>query len=546
MWKTAAASRLVIVAAGVWPLAGWRTGGPPTFSLAAGVQGGAAAQSSEVRGIVMNAATNQPLARALVQVDRQSMLTGHDGRFEFSGLGVPFVFAQVRKPGFYGTDDASQTATAMLPVGSGEDVTIRLTPEALITGTLTPSGGQGGGEGLPRIFVEALRLQQDEYGTQWTLGGQTSSNDDGGFRLTVPPGDYIVETQYATARTTGQPGGRDVVLPLLAGGGAGGAPVPMHVAAGTETRLDLRPALRPAHAVHIKLGNQTEGGRPQLQARMSNGMSFNLLSRPTEGADEMVAMLPRGTFTLIGQQVGPQTAEGASRYGETRVTVADHDVEGVLLNLTATPQIAVEVAVDPAITSDNAPTVQQLGLSLYRTDAAPSAMNQSVYLGQHRGATTVTATLMPGHYRLHAQGGGPWFVESAILGGTDLLTQDLVVEAGSSAEPLRLVVSNQTGTLRATAKLGGTPGTCWVYLIATSPAAAPVLSAMTGPDGSLTRGFVPPGSYRVVASERRLSGRLTDSAVQAKFAPYVQTVTVAAGDTVSVDLAAIPASEMKP
>jgi hypothetical protein len=507
------------------------------------MQTDAGAQSSEIRGIVVNAATNQPLARALVQVDRQSVLTGHDGRFAFAGIDQPFVIARVRKPGFYGNEDASQTATAMVPVGSGDEVTIRLTPEALITGTLYTPSSEGGGEGLPRIFVQALRLQQDEYGTQWTPQGQTFSNEDGGFRLAVPPGDYIVETQYATERNSGHPGGREVILPLLAGGGgAGGSPVPMHVAAGTETRLDLRPIVRTAHAVHIKLGNQVDGGRPQLQARMSNGMSFSLLARPTEGSDEMVVMLPRGTFTLVGQQ----TTDGASRYGETRVTVADHDVEGVVLNLTSTPQIAVEVAVDPAITSDNPPAVQQLGLSFYRTDAVPSAMNQSVYLGFHRGEAAAMATLTPGRYRLHAQGGGPWFVESATLGGTDLLTQDLVVEAGSSAEPLRLVVSNQTGTLRATAKLGGTPGTCWVYLIATSSTAAPVLSAMTGPDGSLTRGFVPPGSYRVLASERRLSGRLTDSAVQAKFASYIQTVTVAAGDTVSVDLSAIPASEMKP
>jgi hypothetical protein len=39
---------------------------------------------------------------------------------------------------------------------------------------------------------------------------------------------------------------------------------------------------------------------------------------------------------------------------------------------------------------------------------------------------------------------------------------------------------------------------------------------------------------------------LSDPAVQKQLAPYMKAVTVAAGETESIDLDAMPASEMKP
>ncbi len=536
---------VLVAALSMWPIRVSAFG--PAVALAspqsrADVQDPANGQVPQtVRGIVVNGATNQPLARALVQVDGRSLLTAHDGRFAFPGVIGDVVTVTARKPGFYGTTDFIPMAVKMVATGSAGDVEMLLYPEALITGTVRGPDGQP----IPQVFVQAWRRAGDESSRQWFPSGQTNTNADGEFRIPLQAGDYVVETQYAP----GRPVGGEAVLPMLASGGGGGTLVPMHVAVGGETRLDLRPLKRETHSVTIHLddesgdssGNEGRAMPMQWQARMSNGLTFRVATRRGDNPGEIVATLPRGTYTLIAQRV----SQTGSSYGETRVSVADRDVQGVALHVTRVLPLDVEIAVDPEITSDNKPpTAQQLGLNFVPADAVPGAMNLNFFMFQ--GGEGSGPTLLPGRYRLRSSASLPWFVESASLGGSDLLTQDLVVEAGSSLGPLRLVVSNLTGTLRGTVKLRGGPAECTVYLIPTSPGLAPVAVTRSNPDGSLDRGFMPPGSYRVLASEAPLNVSLSDAGVQAKFASFMQTVTIAAGETADVELEAVPAAELQP
>jgi len=518
---------------------------PSVAALAGEAAQSAAAPSTQssqtVSGIVFNATTNQPLPRALVQVEGRSMLTGQDGRFEFDGVTGGNTIVSVRKPGFYGSADFIPAAVKTVAADTAGNVEMLLYPEAIISGTARGPDGQS----LSQVFMQAWRRFDDESGRQWLPAGQTNTNSDGEFRLPLQAGDYIVETQYSP----GRPGNHEAILPTLASAGGGGTLTPMHLAAGSESRLDLRPQVRDTHSVTILLddesgdGSRNEGrAMPmQLQARMLNGIAFRVTSRQGDAPGEIVATLPRGTFTLIAQRI----LQTGSSYGETRVTVADRDIRGVALHVARVLPLAVEVVADPALTSDNKPpSAQQLGLNFVPVSAVPGPTNLMFFMSQ--GGEAAGPTLLPGAYRLHAASTMQWFVESANLGGTDLMTQDLVVEAGSSLAPLRLVVSNQTGTIRATVKLGGTPSECDVYLIAMSPTLAPIAITRSGSDGSLDRAFVPPGTYRVLASEAPLNGRLTDPAVQARFAPYMQTVTVAAGESANMELEAISAAELKP
>jgi hypothetical protein len=505
-------------------------------------------QAVEVRGVVLNAATNQPLPRALVQVAGRSVLTGHDGRFDFPQVAGGTVMIAARKPGFFGDQDFNPAAMKMVAAADAGNVEVVLHPEALLTGTVRGPDGQP----LSGVFVQALRHRDENSGSQWMGANQANTNEDGEFRLAVQAGEYLVETQYSAARA----GRREAVLPLIAGAGAGGGgAVPFHVAAGEESRLDLRPQMRESHAVKIHIDDASgasagDEGRVmpmRLQARMSNGLLFQVMSRQGDTPGEIVATVPRGTYTLIAER----TSQDGSSYGETRVTVSDRDVQGVTLHISRVLPLAVEVAADPALTSDNKPPpVEQLGLTFVRTDAAPGVMNQMIFLSSRGGVSSQGGnggvTLLPGTYRLRAQAQMPWYVESANLGGTDLMSQELTVEAGSSMGPLRLVVSNQAGTVHGTVKLSGNPAQSWVYLVPSGAGLGAVSIARSGPDGVLDRGFVPPGSYRVLASEEQLFLRLSDPAVQAKYSTYIQTVTVAAGETANVELEAIPAAELKP
>ncbi len=489
---------------------------------------------NSVRGTVLNAVTNQPVARALVQAGTQAALTGHDGKFEFSNLTASSTSIRVTKQGFYQSSGEATSETTISAASAADPVEIVLYPEALLTGTVTGVAG----EPLPQILVLALRRQEDENGARWVIGGQSNTDADGQFRLPIAAGQYVLETQYAPER----PGVHGAILPLMVPLDDGSAAqAAMHVASGSEQHFDLRPEVRPRQNVHIKFDNAENRFVPQIEVHMGNGLSFYTPLRPSDTQGEVVASLPSGTYVLSATVAGGDQTS----FGEARVAVADHEVTGVVLRLSKAVTYSAELVTEAASTSDNQPpTIQQLGAYFIRTNAGASLTNQNTYLSQARDSTS-GFTLLPGSYRLRAQNSAQWYIRSATLGGTDLLAQDLAVDEGGSALPLRLVVSDQTGSVKATVRLGGHPAAAWVYLLATAPSATPVIRARSGADGSLSHSNVPPGDYRVIALEERNSINLSDPAVMRQYASYVKSISVAAGETADVDLDALPASELK-
>jgi hypothetical protein len=517
-------------------------------------------QSSAIHGVVLNASTGQPVGRALVQVQGQSLLTGYDGKFEFTGLNGATAEVAVRKPGFYEGPSLSAPATKAVAVGTTDEVQVKLYPEALITGTVSAANG----DPLSGVQVQVLGRTDDGLGPRWRMQGETSTNGDGQFRLPVPGGEYVVETMYRAAR----PGARGAVLPVMvpaagSNGGTGGTSTgvsTLRLVSGTEQHLELHPPVRPSHTVHVQIDSAggADAGQfaPQIEAHLANGLVFSPSQSRSERQGEVAVSLPNGSY-LLSASTGMR--DDAASYGETRVTVADEDVAGVTIHLQKALELPVEVAIDPASGSaaagstavtetgpdpGSASFVQQLGIFLERMDPGVNLRSENVSPASRRSGQ-LGFSLLPGVYRLRSQGYSQWYVESATAGGTDLLTQNLAVDGGSSPVPLRLVVNNQMAPVKGTAKLGGQAAESYVSLVATTPSTIPMISTRSAADGSFSRN-IPPGTYQALASETRLNMNLSDPAVQKQLAPYMKAVTVAAGETESIDLDAMPASEMKP
>ncbi len=525
-----------------------------------------ASRNATLRGVVVSAASRQPVNRALVEVSQRAMLTGPDGRFEFSGLTEPSVQIRVTKPGFYSGFEAGQepvtvsldpaaaannspssdTASAAASDPVVGPIEVAIYPEALVTGTVSAPNG----DPLPQIQVQALRRQDEEMGAKWAVSGQSSTNSDGEFRLALPPGDYIVETQYS-ARVMGmQKAALPVLFPEPGAGSAGetGGPAMMHLSSGAEEHLDLRPPVRPSYAVHLKVDSETGEGLPQLEARTANGLSFRPGGRAGESPGELIASLPPGTYLLTGTSRG----RDGTAYGETRVTVGGGDVQGVPMHMARTPTVNVNVSYDESDASSPGSTSvvasfrpTGAGLFLSALDAPIGLGNQTRYLIARQGQTAST-DLSPGRYRMRSQQMGQWYVESATLGDTNLLTEDLVIDSSSSGGVINVVMSDKTGKLQGAVKLNGKPAACWVYLVETTPSANPLTKSMSGVDGTLNNGYLPPGSYEAVAFEKKPPANLLDADVLAEFSANVKTFTVAAGETATVMLDAVPAAELKP
>ena len=515
-------------------------------------------QSASIHGVVLNANTDQPISRVLVQVERQSILTGHDGKFEFGNLNGTTVSVKAVKPGFYESVDPYQSAIPSLPVGSSEEVQIRLYPESILVGTVSAPGGTP----LSQVQIQALRRVNDESGGRWLMGGQTSTNSDGEFRLTLPGGDYVIETLYSQPRQ----GVRLAVLPSLFPSGASDAATAtaapaIHLPSGSEQHLDIHPPMRPNHTVSIQIdGAESVSDRgyqgrgfPQVQARLTNGLSFYPAVHADGKPGEVEVTLPSASYILSASSNG---FEDRSSYGETKLTVADADVTGVSIHLQPAAELTVEASADPSASTSNVTATtsapppgagleRQLGLYFEKTDAGISLGSGNVGPTQ-RPDGQMAFSLLPGTYRLRSTTYNAWYVESATVGGTDLLTDDLVVDGGSSSLPLRIVAGSASATIKGTVKLSGAPSGSFVYLLAASPTTSPIINTRSGQDGTFTRSLLPPGTYHVLASETRSFLDLTDPAIQRRFASYLQTVTLGSGATETIDLISVPAAEWKP
>jgi hypothetical protein len=506
-----------------------------------GTASAATSVPSTVLGQVINATTGAPVPRALVRLNNRAVLTDHDGKFHFDQNTESGANILVTKPGYSASTEMQDGGNLYLQGAKlGVPLELRLYPEALLTGTvLGPDGAP-----LPRIQVSVMRSFFDDAGHRWLTVGQEQTDSHGNFRVTEPAGEYRLETRYTPVdRTTGE-----AVLPVAVPSDSSsntGQVIKIH--AGEEQHFELRPAVSPTHFVTTT--TESSGGRDfvRITARSSNGSMLQvnpqMNSQMNGGGGETKIQLPQGTYTLIARRNNAENPEEA----ETTVTVPDHDISGVVLQFSPIPSIPVELNIDTSATSDNGqqPTLPQLGLAL-QADQPDVERGDSTIRPTTRRDQSVVFTAPPGSYHLLGRNTGEWYIKSASYGDSDLLHDALVVVPGAAGTPIRVTVSNQTGSLQGAVNLNGSPCACWVYLISTSPSAQSVITLRSGSSGTYTSAHLPPGGYQAVAFEQRHSANYRDPTSLAAFSSHVRSVTVSAGDKPTLNLDAVSVAEVTP
>jgi hypothetical protein len=502
----------------------------------AGVASGDSAASGSLSGQVVNAITGLPVPRALVRMNDRAVLTDHDGRFELNQMADVQGNLQVTKPGFSASPDPSDVGGQFIRVSqAGERLQLRLYPEAVLTGMLTGPDGYP----LPQIPVSAMRSDYEGDEHRWSSAGQAVTDSHGNFRIPVSAGYYRLETQYSPRNLYTV----EAVLPLVVPDESSpNTSDVIRVHSGEEQHFDLHPAMGMVHLVNAAMELGGERGFPAITARSSHGaeLRINTIRRGPSGSFGFE--LPNGTYALTAALNTPDGLEQA----ETSVTVAGHDVSGVVFRFSPVPVLPVELSVDGPETSDNAkPNLLQVGLTLENNQPDSTRGDSAIRLSPQRDRSFGFA-VPPGSYRLKARNSGEWYVKSASYGASDLLQEDVVVAPGSGGTAIRVVVSNQIGSLQGTVMLNGKPAPCWVYLISTTPSAAAVTRFRSGEDGTYTSARLAPGNYQAVAFESRHSADYREAASLAPYSTHVRSVTIQAGDKASLDLDAVSAGEMVP
>lgn len=524
---------------------GWVGAQMPSSSLGASSVGsattGAAVVPSTVQGQVINASTGAPVPRALVRLNSRAVLTDHDGKFHFEQNTESSANILVTKPGFSASTEMQDSGNLYLQGAQlAAPLELRIYPEAVLTGTvLAPDGSP-----LPRVSVSAQRSFYDDSGHRWVTVGQTQTDSNGNFRMPEPAGEYRLATRYSPMdRTTGE-----AVLPVIVPSeGSSNTSQSIIIHSGEEQHFELRPGVSPTH--NVGLSTESAGWRDflRINARSSNGGTMQVnpqINGGGGGTGEMKIQLPQGTYSLVASRANPENPEQA----ETTVTVPDHDISGVTLRFAPIPSIPIELITDTSSTSDTsqpAPTIPQLGLTL-QSSQTDSERDDSTVRPMTRRDQSFAFTTPPGSYHLQGRDTGAWYIKSATYGDSDLLQDDLVVVPGAAGTPIRVVVSNQTGSLQGTVDLNGVGAACWVYLIPTSPSAEYVISLRSSSTGSYTSAHLPPGSYQAIAFEHRHSANYRDPASLAPFSSHVHSVTVNAGDKPTLNLDAVPVAEVTP
>jgi hypothetical protein len=517
-------------------------------------------------GQVINTATGLPIPRVLVRFNQRAMLADNEGRFRFEQVADATINLQAIKPGFSMTTDPSDPGSRTLQAASiTGPVEIRLYPEAILTGNIsTPDGAP-----LSQISVSARRSIYDESGHHWTIAGQTQTDRHGDFRIPVPAGDYKLETRYVP-RNLGAP---EAILPVILPAPGSDSQI-IRIRPGQQLHFDIHPPIRPTYPVAIAIESNTERALPSLTARSSDGTAFNVgmanrgpeaRSPDQSGPNKASVSLPAGSYTLSARI----QSRDASETAEARVNVTRNaESSGATLRFTPTPTIPVELIIDPEATSDNAPTssvqtssaspsntstttssstqnvpkLNQFGLTLQRLDPVSEDDITSVGLS---GPSSSTFNVPPGTYRLLARTTGHWYIRSATYGTTDLTREPLILTGGGAGATIRIVVTNLTGTVQGTVLLSGVPSPAWVYLIPNSPSLPSLITLHSGNTGNLSGPYVPPGTYRVIAFERRHYSDFSNPQSLAPFSKYIQTISVGSGASASVYLNAVPQLEVE-
>ncbi len=511
-----------------------------------GFQTGLASSAPELRGRTLDAVTGLPLGRVLVQTESAATLTDHDGGFVLAAEGAGPVRLRARKPGYSAGPEQMEGDMIWLPAGA-TTAEIRLFPEAIVTGVVSDPEGQP----VQRVAVHVYRSLFDERGHSWADAGQSQTDIHGEFRFAVPAGTYVVGTEYMP-----RVGGRqEALLPVVfPAQSSGDGSTFLRLGAGQEQRLDLHPAMRGTFVQKVMVTGMPGGFFPQVTASLGNGTSFGVRMRPTEDLGVFSVDLPAGSYVLRSVSRTRDSVMTA----EARVTVPSADASPVALQFVSSVQIPVEVAIDPAGEAagtrggSGIPSAQQLNLTLWRVDnGLPTAGggrggggDGEVRVTNGGGAGGVFVA-PPGVYRLRSGTGSGWNVESATMGGSDLLSHELTVGVAAATAPIRLIVGRSSGLVRGQIRSADSVGNLPVYLIATEPSLHPLTVLASSGDGAFGASL-PPGSYRAVALEHRHSLDLESGAVLDSFKGRVGRFTIEAGETSTVDLTPVPDAEVHP
>lgn len=504
-------------------------------------------KQESIRGVVVNSVTHEPVGRALVHSpdDRFAMFTDSEGKFEFtfpqadsdkspadeSGSADRFrqrgqnlqLMLMAKKPGFLEDHMGIRNRQSD---SAGKEITIPLTPEALIVGRVVLVTS----EPSDPIQLELYRRQVQEGRAHWVLSGSATTKSNGEFRFAeLAAGNYKLLTRELLDRDplTFDPRGQLYGYPPIYFPNATNfeAAQTIQLAAGQTLQADISPVRHAYYPVKVTIANVPEIVHgvnivvsPQGQRSPGFALGYNNRSQTIEG------LLPDGNYTLQASSFAPNPASGL-----LNITVRSAPVEGPAMILVSNGSIKVNVKEE--FTSGEEGGSRSFNVEGNPAEFIPQGPRRYLNVrlepaddfGQ-RGPGWLRPPSGPEDDSLVIEGTPPgryWvkvdtsrgFVSAISSGTTDLQHHELVVGLGGSSAPIEITMRDDTAEIDGTVEsLAASPtgsssqasegSSAHLYCIPLPDSSGEFKDIWVQPDGKFGPQQMPPGTYRVLAFDR--------------------------------------------
>ena len=539
-------------------------------------QNGPDSRDSTISGTVINSVTQAPIPRALVSTsdERCATLTDSAGHFELSlgkkiaasttsgQISAPVdeqerVWLAARKPGFSVVGDDGAFASA------GEEITIALAPEAIITGKVTFSTPDTTSHVTVQLFFRQI---QDGF-PRWAVRGTTATNLAGEFRFAdLPPGAYKLGTSEALDNDPGQMLSRNQLYgfpPVYFPGAPDFATAgEIELAAGQTFQADFSLTRQPYYSVKIPVTGDFVGGvnlQVSPQGRRGPGYSLGF----NDGEHRIEGLLPNGNYVVDAVSYGEHSVSGTAN-----LKVAGGPAEGTVLTMVPGSGLSLNVKEEFASESDSGQSTVQIysGPLAGRQHQSSLVRGPRAYLSANLqpaddfvqggyGAirpplgpnddSLVLSSVPAGRYWLNLNS-GRGYVAAATMGAVDVLHQPITITNGSAGsveitmrDDFASVEGVVMGDTKSKTNRRDTPNV-FIYFVPLPESAGQFQRLSVAPEETFNLPNMVPGSYRVLAFsrlERNLPYR--DSQAMKAYETKGQVIHLTAGQTAHLQLQVI-------
>jgi protocatechuate 3,4-dioxygenase beta subunit len=508
-------------------------------------EGSRASQTFKITGTVVSATTGAPLSQARIYVaetrDRGravSMVTSEDGHFEFSQLKAGKYSLQGAKRGFissaYEQHEQFSTAIVTGPEFSTENLVLRLTPMALITGHVFDEFGDP-----VRSAQVVLYFENHGAGMSRITRFSNATSDDRGFFdfSLLRPGKYYISATakpwYAIHPETASgaassPASQispalDVAYPTTYFNGATEADTatPIEVKGGDRLELDMH--LNPVPALHLifripeNVPGQTNGTQmPVLQKHVFDSVEY-------VQSDGMRPVGP-GVYELTGVAAGRYTVRAKNSDSGRLEQSADVDLvrDGQELNESRGESLgSLKLSLKmPGVES----LPKQYVVGLQDSRRRMEAVKQGGPTGQF-----TFEDLAPGRYAiLIGSQTRPYSVVRTSSPAGDSAGHDVNITPGAAIELTASLSAGVVSIEGVVHKKGKPLAGIMVALVPNDPVAHVDLFRrdQSDFDGTFVLRGVIPGSYTIVAVEDAWGLEWLQPSVLARYVQHGQNLTI--------------------